>query len=556
MNRYTLMRFVPLGLLCLSLLALPSCDSSGGNDNGGEPPPDAPDISALRITEVNEQDGWVELVNTGNETVDISEAWLCANRVYERLNALTVAAGDLMLDSGERVAVEWDRIAAGDGDLGIYLSGTENPGGFSNADQIVDYLRWGEGAGDTGRQGVAVDAGIWTEGDAVSAAADGATISFFGDDPASNDAVADWGDGEPTPGDANAPFEGGGNMNNQSNVRITEVNEQDGWVELINTGNEAVDVSEVWLCANRVYERLNALTVAAGDLMLDSGERVAVEWDQISAGDGDLGIYLSGTENPGGFGNADQIVDYLRWGEGAGNAGRQGTAVDAGIWTEGDAMSAAADGATISFFGDDPASNDTVTDWGDGEPTPADANSELGSASLSDLRITEVSEGGQWFEIVNTGAGPVEVDLTELCANFVYEEIQDVSVEAFDENGDADLMLAAGEYLAVNWGEIDADNGDLGIYLSGTSGGGEFGNPDNLVDYVRWGPDGADREDVAVDAGIWTQGDFVSSAASGMSFSFVGDNARNNDDVSDWEETEPTPAAPNSTSNSTNLSRF
>ncbi len=347
--------------------------------------------------------------------------------------------------------------------------------------------------------------------------------------------VNDSGDREPSPDQPDA-----------SVLRITEVNEQAGWVELTNTGSETVDVSEVWLCANRNYGQLGNLTVAAGDLMLDSGGRVAVEWGQIDADDGDLGAYLSGTPDAGGFGSADQIVDYLRWGDGAGDTGRQNVAVDADIWTEGEAVSAAADGATLSFLGDEAGSNDTVADWGDGEPTPGDANSELGSADLSDLRITEVSETGQWFEIVNTGNGPVDVSLYKLCANFNYPAIGNPgpTVEAFAQNGDEDLTLAAGEYLAVNWSQIDAGSGDLGFYESGTS---NFGNADRIIDYIRWGSDGgeADREGVAVDAGIWTQGDFVSPAASEMTFSFVGDDARNNGDPADWAETEPTPAASN-----------
>lgn len=165
---------------------------------------------------------------------------------------------------------------------------------------------------------------------------------------------------------------------------------------------------------------------------------------------------------------------------------------------------------------------------------------------LTDLRITEISEGEQWVEIVNTGDGSVDVSAAELCANFAYEEVQDLTVKAHDDKGDEDLTLDAGEFLALEWDQVDADNGDMGLYLSGTSGSG-FGDPENIIDYVRWGSDAseADREDVAVDAGIWTEGDFVEPAREGATIAFLGDDPKMNDDPADWGEGNPTPAGGN-----------
>jgi len=165
---------------------------------------------------------------------------------------------------------------------------------------------------------------------------------------------------------------------------------------------------------------------------------------------------------------------------------------------------------------------------------------------LSDIRITEISESGQWFELKNTASGSVDISAAELCANFDYEEAQNLTVEAYDDTGNEDLTLAAGEYIALQWDEIDPDNGDFGLYEAGTSGGG-FGNADNIIDYVRWGPDEseADRQNVAVDAGIWTDGDFVEAAQEGGTIAFLGDDAAANDDPADWDEGNPTPAAGN-----------
>jgi hypothetical protein len=164
--------------------------------------------------------------------------------------------------------------------------------------------------------------------------------------------------------------------------------------------------------------------------------------------------------------------------------------------------------------------------------------------SLDDIRLTEVHEGEQWFEIVNTGSSAVDVSTAELCANFRYEEVQDLTVKAYDDQGNEDLTLEEGEYLALEWGEVDADNGDLGLYQSGT---GNFGNPSNIIDYVRWGSNGseADRESTADEAGIWNAGDYVEPAQDGATIAFLGSAPAMNDNSDDWGEGNPTPGSGN-----------
>lgn len=161
--------------------------------------------------------------------------------------------------------------------------------------------------------------------------------------------------------------------------------------------------------------------------------------------------------------------------------------------------------------------------------------------SLDDIRITEISEEEQWVEIKNTADGAVDVSDGFLCANIRYAQVgPDLTVFEFDPDGNSDLTLAAGEYLALEWSQVDPDNGDVAFYSQ--SG---FTNPDNIVDYLRWGSSGADREDVAVDAGIWTQGNSVSPAQSGATIAFLDGNPATNDDPADWGEGNPTPAAGN-----------
>jgi len=164
--------------------------------------------------------------------------------------------------------------------------------------------------------------------------------------------------------------------------------------------------------------------------------------------------------------------------------------------------------------------------------------------NISNIRIAEVNEGEQWVEIINTGTEDVNVSTVILCANNNYPEIQTLDVVATDPSGDENLTLAPDERLALQWGQIDASTGDLSIYQSETE---DFSNAEQIVDYLRWGSDAneADREDVAVEAGIWTAGSFVAPASEGATIAFLGDDPRNNNEPGDWGDGEPTPAAPN-----------
>lgn len=156
-------------------------------------------LSDIRISEVYEQEQWVEIVNTGEGPVDISDGWICVIGFYDRIRDLPVVDGDadLTLAPGGAVAVEWDRITAGNGAVSFYRSQ-----GFSDADNIIDYVRWGADSGG-GRESVAANAGVWNQGDFVEATPAGATVSFFGDDLRENDSPDNWEAGIPSPASPN-----------------------------------------------------------------------------------------------------------------------------------------------------------------------------------------------------------------------------------------------------------------------------------------------------------------------------------------------------------------
>lgn len=160
-------------------------------------------------------------------------------------------------------------------------------------------------------------------------------------------------------------------------IRITEIQDEgEQWLELVNTGDGPVDVSDAQLCAAvGTYEDVGSLDVkeSDGNLTLDAGEYIALNWGEIKSDNGDLGLYQSGTSGSG-FGDSDNIIDYVRWGSDGSEAEREDVAVGAGIWTEGDFVESAQSGATIAFLNGDPAMNDDPDDWGEGNPTPGSGN--------------------------------------------------------------------------------------------------------------------------------------------------------------------------------------
>ncbi len=156
----------------------------------------------VRINEVNVADNWVELYNAGNETVDVSNWWLCSFPAYATVGSRTVFGdGSPVLDPGAYLVVEWDpsrnedgNTGTLDGEVGLYLSPS-----FSSSDAVADYLAYGV-AQSSGRQSEAAGAGEWTLGAAVALGEAGTTLSFFDNGGAPE---ANWSIGTPTPNGPN-----------------------------------------------------------------------------------------------------------------------------------------------------------------------------------------------------------------------------------------------------------------------------------------------------------------------------------------------------------------
>ena len=124
---------------------------------------------------------WVELKNTGRDTINVANWWLCSEFVYARLSTLPILDGDdFMLDAGEILTVgatiDLNDTAA---DLGLY-----NTNDFGEATAMVDFLQWGT-SGLVGRSAVAETKRAWREYlpglyDFVATAAAGESVAYCG----------------------------------------------------------------------------------------------------------------------------------------------------------------------------------------------------------------------------------------------------------------------------------------------------------------------------------------------------------------------------------------
>lgn len=147
-------------------------------------------------------------------------------------------------------------------------------------------------------------------------------------------------------------------------VRINEVNPSGGWIELHNTGEEAVDVSAYQFCNRPAYAAVGDLEIVSGETTIEPDGFLVVSWDAIVGDTAELGLYTSAS-----FSDATAMVDYLAWG-GAGG-GREGVAVEAGLWQEGEfAAMPETEGSLV--YSD--AGETMLEHWSAGEATPGEAN--------------------------------------------------------------------------------------------------------------------------------------------------------------------------------------
>ncbi len=329
-------------------------------------------FSQIRINEIGTNgvdyenaSKWVELYNAGESEVDVSGLILCDFPEYPALGDLTaLGGGSTTIPAGGYLVVAWsalDNDNDGDAEVGLYVASTSD---FGDAGSMTDYMQYGTASHF--REGTAQAAGVWTVGDFVEAAPSGMSLQYVDNGtPGSGNWIA----AEPTPNGANpTPL---------SSIRISEVGfdgvDYEGagiWVELFNASDASVDVSNLILCDFPRYPAINSLTALGGtSTTIPAGGYLVVAWPDLGDGNAhaEVGLYKEGSA--GAFGEASNLLDYMQFGEAAHR--REGTAEEAGLWTVGSFVPAAASGMSLQLVDD---ASTGSTNWVERPATPNMAN--------------------------------------------------------------------------------------------------------------------------------------------------------------------------------------
>jgi len=163
-------------------------------------------INEVNYLGANSAEDWIELRNTGTQTIDVSNWWFCARFDYAQVSTLQRVVGDdFILVLGEifvvRLWIDLDDMVF---DLALYIGGN-----FSDPALMVDFVQWGSGD-SIGRGNVAVAKGIWrqlSQGvyDLVPKAGSGQTLAWRGINSGGDLLThsTDWQNGAPTLGQSN-----------------------------------------------------------------------------------------------------------------------------------------------------------------------------------------------------------------------------------------------------------------------------------------------------------------------------------------------------------------
>lgn len=455
----------------------------------------------------------IEIANNSSNPVDISNWAFCpAVGVYPPVSSLDVIEGSTNIPAGGSVILSGLDLGDADGALALYISGP-----FTDANNIRHFVQWG-GDVNGDREDVAVAAGLWTAGAFIdiSSFQTGNSLEFDGD----GTSVSDWTiQTNPTLG-ADAPA-----ASSKRAVIIQELSFQGDSntdrFELVNTSSESVDVSGWFLCpAVGVYPPISSLNVVEGSTTIPAGGSVVFSGQDLGDNEGTLAIY-----NTNSFTDTSAIVDFVQWGADIGND-RETVAVSANLWAQGEFVdvSAIQVGNSIEYDGDGIA----ASDWAiQSTPTLGPALPPMAAGVKRAVVIKELTFAGgtdeDRFEIQNNGSTSIDVSSWFLCpAIGVYPPISSLTII------EGNTTIPAGGSIIFSGQDLGDTEGTLAIYNTNS-----FTDTSAIVDFVQWGANVlGDRENIAVDAGLWTANEFVDISAlqDGNAIEYDGDGVS----ASDW----------------------
>jgi hypothetical protein len=344
-------------------------------------------IPKVKINEI-ESNGdtadWIEIMNAGTSPVDVS-GWVLKDDTDTR--TLAIPAGTT-LAAGAYLAVDVD------------VKTTPGNFGLGAADKARLYLADGV---------TLVDEYAWTAHAAISYGRYPNGSGSFVQTAVSSKGAANANPVAPTPGTADP-----------TKVRINEI-ESNGdtadWVELVNTGSVAIDVSG-WILKDDSDAR--TLAIAAGT-SIAPGAYLAVD------------VNTATTPGNFGLGAADKARLFLADGI---------TMIDSVEWTEHAAT-------TLGRYPNGTGDFSVTSSSTKGAANP------VAVPTLPKVRINEVESNGDttdWIEIVNAGTTAVNV------SGWVLKDDDDTRTLAISAN----TILAAGAYLAIDV-DVKTTAGNFGL---------------------------------------------------------------------------------------------
>jgi hypothetical protein len=138
----------------------------------------------------------------------------------------------------------------------------------------------------------------------------------------------------------------------------------------------------------------------------------------------------------------------------------------------------------------------------------------------SQLIINEIYPADNSVEIKNIGNQSENINFYWLCNFPDYANVGSLAPYC------GVSTIEPGEIKAFNFEGIESQDGELGLYNAQ-----DFGNPNAMVSYVQWGSSGHEREVVATQANLWTQGDFIPTFPLTWSLEYSGSGLSS----SDWQ---------------------
>ena len=148
----------------------------------------------VRIFKVDPATNSVTLKNFGSANAPISGYWFCVVPSYAEVSSMTAVT---TLAPGEEVDIASSvNLVASNGEFALYSTS-----GFSNVNNIIDFIQWGTGSSGSSRESLAVSAGLWTANTFVTVAAPyqyGGDGSQFGAENWSTLGIDDFEEGSAT----------------------------------------------------------------------------------------------------------------------------------------------------------------------------------------------------------------------------------------------------------------------------------------------------------------------------------------------------------------------